>query len=1031
MADTDITLSVDLNVADAEKTAEQLHKEVQKIFESREDEQSASLTQLELQMKQTTTKAEELKKALTDLGQQQIPTESYKELEGSLDKTIIQYDKLTEKATKMRAVEEEFDAIKGKISDTELLLTQTTKQLDALYDKSDALAAAGKSTDGVEADIKSLHRTQEDLRSQLSEYKAELKDTKFEAFTQLQKDIEKTDEELDVIRTKMAEMREQGTAYQAGTETEEYQKLQAELDKVNDKLKQQVIHHNEIIQAQQEEVGKEAEKAARTEATMGTRGVTSLTGSVRTLSRLIPGISGSTRRTITASLTGVRLLSRMTKEQLIAGVQALKGTIAKLFAFISSNPIVAVIGAVAAALGVLIKKVYESYKAVKDFVENAIEWFKQSLPKAIDITKNALVGLINLFINAGMAIPRLFATGIGKLYSGLMSLKGTIVENLKLMAQWRDGNNDVNTALSNLTSSCDYLRSTLATAVAPILIAIEPIITRITDAIAQLVTWIGMLIAKLTGANYFQKAVKQQKNFAKSLKQTGQSAEEATGALAGFDKLNVINSNKNSGGAGDDGGIGGFAGISLKKIPIDSWLKDFYKLGRKLGTILKKALDSINWKKIQSGAKKAATAVADFINGFMSVKGLGKTIGKTFGEIINTITGFINTFLDVLNGEQLGKQIGSLFTSLLKTTDFKEVGRVFSKGINELSDIVIGFTKKFDGSAIGRAFSDFLSTALGELDWRKINKALSGIITDITQILNGIITPENFGLVADTLANTMTTVFDSIWEFASGVDWTKWGESIATAINNFVENTDWILGAKAIGKLADGLFDTLLEAVNNINWATPPDSIADKLIEFLSNIPWEDLGKKAVEISEKLRQGLQDIWDRLEESGALDDMIQVIVDFLNEKKTWENMLNKIKKQMIREIFIEKWKSFFEDLGESLGDFFVNSFLGEILDMNLPSWMTHGATGNGGGHGFATGGIIPPTAQEHYIKVGDNNVETEIVSPLSTIEQAVRNVIGENNVNVTFEVQGDPNRIFNVVRKESQTFNKSHGYSAFA
>lgn len=42
-------------------------------------------------------------------------------------------------------------------------------------------------------------------------------------------------------------------------------------------------------------------------------------------------------------------------------------------------------------------------------------------------------------------------------------------------------------------------------------------------------------------------------------------------------------------------------------------------------------------------------------------------------------------------------------------------------------------------------------------------------------------------------------------------------------------------------------------------------------------------------------------------------------------------------------------------------------------------------------GLATGSVIPPN-REFLAVLGDNKTETEVVSPLSTIEQAVENVL---------------------------------------
>lgn len=88
--------------------------------------------------------------------------------------------------------------------------------------------------------------------------------------------------------------------------------------------------------------------------------------------------------------------------------------------------------------------------------------------------------------------------------------------------------------------------------------------------------------------------------------------------------------------------------------------------------------------------------------------------------------------------------------------------------------------------------------------------------------------------------------------------------------------------------------------------------------------------------------------------------------------------------------------------------------------------------------YATGQVIPRTMKQHLAILGDNTRETEVVSPLSTIEQAVKNalnqegglgdLIGDIILDVTVELDGDV--IFNKMQKLNRQFFKQNGRSAF-
>lgn len=67
-----------------------------------------------------------------------------------------------------------------------------------------------------------------------------------------------------------------------------------------------------------------------------------------------------------------------------------------------------------------------------------------------------------------------------------------------------------------------------------------------------------------------------------------------------------------------------------------------------------------------------------------------------------------------------------------------------------------------------------------------------------------------------------------------------------------------------------------------------------------------------------------------------------------------------------------------------------------------SWLFKSTTAQGlSVPGLATGSVVPPN-REFLAVLGDNKTEHEVVSPLSTIEQAVQNVLSRNNLNKTGE-----------------------------
>ena len=643
--------------------------------------------------------------------------------------------------------------------------------------------------------------------------------------------------------------------------------------------------------------------------------IRSLMQTFRGLARFIPGVSARGVMAISLLNRGMDALANVTGKTLVAAVKKLGSTVLKFAQALLSNPILAAIAAAIAVIIIAVKRI----KKLIDDTKKDVEALAKFGVKALKALASGFLALgkasVKAFVGLGVGVFKGIVNGISAVINKLMSLKSVITENLKLMAKWHSGNNAVNKSLSNLTSSLAYLKASLATAFAPILTTVEPMLTKLIDKLAEAITMIGMFIAKLLGATSFQKAIRVQKDYAKALDKTGSAAKKA---LAPFDELNVLQDK--SGGAPVDFGL-----TDLEDVEFPDFLEKMSELGKTLGTKIRDFLNGIDWDKIKEGAEYAAKAIANFVNAFFGVEGLGKAVGKALGEVINTITLFANDLLNLIDWAQIGKQLGEALQSLIDTIHWDEVGQVFSNALNSLMELAYNFFTSWDGATLGQGLTELFQNAVGRIDWILIRGTLAEGIKDLTGFLNEIITPENFKLIGDTIGEALNTIFFSIGQFADGAEWEQWGQSIADGINNLFEKFDAKQAGTNLSNLAHGLLDMLLKAVDQIEW----DQVSDKLVEFISNVDWAGIAKKAVEISQKLLNGLERVWEELRNSDAYDQIIDAIVDFLAEKKNWENALKRIKNGIIKDVIIGKIKEFFsfkwEEVGDLWGDasFFFN------------------------------------------------------------------------------------------------------------
>ena len=84
--------------------------------------------------------------------------------------------------------------------------------------------------------------------------------------------------------------------------------------------------------------------------------------------------------------------------------------------------------------------------------------------------------------------------------------------------------------------------------------------------------------------------------------------------------------------------------------------------------------------------------------------------------------------------------------------------------------------------------------------------------------------------------------------------------------------------------------------------------------------------------------------------------------------------------------------------------------------------------------LATGTVVPAGMSQFMAILGDNNKETEVVSPLSTMKEAVAEVLAEmggtgQSGDIVINIDG--REVFRVVRDQNREYKKTTGQSAFA
>lgn len=296
---------------------------------------------------------------------------------------------------------------------------------------------------------------------------------------------------------------------------------------------------------------------------------------------------------------------------------------------------------------------------------------------------------------------------------------------------------------------------------------------------------------------------------AKGLGDAADNAKKLKQQLQGFDKLNLLTTNADSGSSGGSGGSGGGGSGSggggtggggangdgavtvafrKTKTAFESEIDSLYELGEYIGDTLTRALKSIDWDSVYSAAQGFGNGLAQFLNGLIS---------------------------DDL---------------------FYELGRLVANSINTVFRSLFGFGMAFNFKDLGTAIASGIKGVADNFDWETIKLTFQIWGKGLAQTINNAITPDSFGSIGTTAGKALSSVFAGAGTFFKTVNGREIGKSIGKAISSFITNIDADDFADAVNGLVDTLWEALAGALEGFDWS----GVAVKLAEILSKL---DLGK--------------------------------------------------------------------------------------------------------------------------------------------------------------------------------------------
>lgn len=500
----------------------------------------------------------------------------------------------------------------------------------------------------------------------------------------------------------------------------------------------------------------------------------------------------------------------------------------------------------AARVGAVMKNIGSALKSAGSAVKSMVSAMKKAVESMLNFDKQTKRSKAGLGKMLGMSL----------LFSGMFRAINAVGDGVKTGIQnLAKYSNTANTAMSSLMSSMTRLKNSFATAFAPILTTVAPILVKFINLMSDAVTRVGMLIAALTGQKTFTKAIGVQEDYAASLDKTADSAKKAAkevkGYLSPIDELNRYDDGVNSAGTiGGNKYTGPSAGDMFEEVPITSSIKgiadkirklikkeDWEGLGAYIASGINKGLqkiyDVINWNNVGPKITKFCDAFTRTFNSLVDHIDWD-LLGRTVGAGINTLVNTLNLLITGINWKNLGKKFAEGITGLVHEVNWNNLGQLLGNMFMISWKIFSGFVHNLPYADIGKAVAD---------------------------ALNGVFSTVSFSEIGDTLATGLNGAFTTLYNFAVNFNWKQMVDNIAGGINTFVSKFDWKGNGQKLEIFLNNLCTSLVELAQKTNW----EEVGKGIGTFLSQIDWS---KHLWQVIEAIKTTIGGLFDGLEEGGT-------------------------------------------------------------------------------------------------------------------------------------------------------------------
>lgn len=322
-------------------------------------------------------------------------------------------------------------------------------------------------------------------------------------------------------------------------------------------------------------------------------------------------------------------------------------------------------------------------------------------------------------------------------------------------------------SMDTIATSFQYLKNSVGAAISPIINALAPAIDWLIDKFVALLNVINQVIAILTGAGSWNKALKYPKEYAAAAGSATGKVKELQKTILGFDEINKLNGQNNTGAGGGAGGLD--YSKMFENVDFNKRLQDLIgKMKINFNDVLFK-WDNLTPEDI---AKKAIAGLSAFLGG-----AAGFIIGGVPGAVVGTLIGgtmglVIDSIIFDNDGQLSRNEVGEMLRLALFTLAGGAIGFVVGGPGGALIGASVGMTlygaiKGFDflnggtkGEDLLRELVPLLGTIGGALIGFKLGGGVGAVIGATIGLTIGF-GIEDFGF-SDTSKWTATDWIENI-----------------------------------------------------------------------------------------------------------------------------------------------------------------------------------------------------------------------------------------------------------------------------